>query len=129
MDPNSVNYDPEADESDGSCMYGGSGGSTTLVLFPQHHGAPIFSSAAYPDSAFIKFNTQTLPGSDPSDYDLVLSGEDGENHVHAHDLKQGKYFIFMTGWDTTINERVSGGIPVIVTQESGEVDIDVPVTE
>jgi hypothetical protein len=128
-DPISINYDPDAEENNGSCLYAGAGGSTTLVLFPEHHGAPIVSSAAYPDSAFIKFNSQTYPGPDPSLYDLVISGEENESHVHADDLKRGKYYVFMTGWDTTINERVTGGIPVIVTQENGEVDIEVPVTE
>ena len=129
MDPISINYNPEAVEDDGSCIYGGANGSTTLVLSPEHHGEPIFSSATYKDSAFIKFNAVNFPGDDPSQYDLVLEGEEGESHVHVENMKIGKYYVFMTGWDTTINERVSGGIPIVVTAASGEVGFAIPVTE
>ena len=56
-------------------------------------------------------------------------GEAGENHVHIEGLKRGKYFIFIAGFDTTISARVTGGIPIEITQTSGEIDLDVPVTE
>lgn len=38
MDPISANYDSSAEEDDGSCAYGGLGGNTTIVAYPQHHG-------------------------------------------------------------------------------------------
>ena len=129
MDPISINYNPEAQADDGSCLYGGDNGSTTLVLAPEHHGEPIFSSASYKDSAFIKFNAVNFPGDDPSLYDLVVEGEVGEEHVHVEDLKPGKYFVFMAGWDSSIAQRVSGGIPIVVTATSGEVEYPIPVTE
>jgi|SRR5688572_2259288 len=129
MDPISINYNPEAEDDDGSCLYGGDGGSTTLVLSPEHHGEPIFSSATYKDSAFIKFNAINFPGDDPSLYDLVVEGVEGEERVHIPDMKIGKYFVFMTGWDTSIAQRVSGGIPITVTTSSGEVEYVIPVTE
>ena len=128
-DPISIKYDSDAEEDDGTCEYAGTGGNTTIVALPKHHGAAITSSSTYLDSAYIKFNTLESPGSDPSSYDLVLAGEEGEDHVHLPGMKPGKYYIRMTGFDTSISERVVGGIPYTLTQSSGEVDVNVPVTE
>jgi hypothetical protein len=128
-DPISITYDSDAEEDDGSCVYAGTGGNLTIVAKPQHHGMPIVSKVGWVDSAYVKFNTQDSPGSSPGAYDLALPGEVGEDHVHIENMKPGKYYIYMTGYDSTILQRVAGGIPVIVTQTSGEVDVAVPVTE
>lgn len=128
-DPNSISYDKEAEENDGSCQYAGAGGQTTIVAKPEHHGLPIISKVGWPDSAFIKFNTQNSPGQSASSYDLVVAGEIGEDHVHIPNMKPGKYYIQVTGYDSTILQRVLGGIPYIVTQASGEVKVVVPVVE
>jgi len=129
MDPISINYDSDAEEDDGSCQYGGTGGNTTIVATPVHHIDTIIGKVGWVDSAFVKFNTQNSPGSSPSAYDLVVAGEVGEDHVHIEGMRPGKYYIFMTGYDSTALERVTGGIPVIITQSSGEFDVVVPVTE
>jgi hypothetical protein len=130
MDSASNNYDPDAEEDDGSCTYtGGTGGNVTIAAFPKHHGMEIFSNDSALDSAFVKFNTSDFPGSNRGLYDLAIAGDSGEEHVHILGLKRGKYFIYMTGFDTSINQKVSGGIPVEITKTSGEIDLDVPVTE
>lgn len=130
-DPNSISYDSEAKEDDGSCEYAGLGGSATIVALPKHHNQPIVSgdSAGYMDTAYVKFNAVDLPGINPGDYDLVVVGDSGESHVHLEGLKRGKYFIFMTGWDKSINKRVLGGRAYTLTQSTGEVDVEIPVTE
>ena len=128
-DPISIKYDSDAEEDDGSCEYGGTGGNTTIVVKPQHHGVAIISKVGYVDSAFVKFNATNSPGTSASSYDLVIAGEEGEDHVHIPNLRPGKYYIMMTGFDSTIVQRVSGGIPYTLTQTSGEVDLAVPVTE
>ena len=135
MDPISISYDATAEEDDGSCAYGGTGGNTTIVAKPQHHGFPIVSDTVHLDSAFVKFNAQNSPGSSASAYDLVIRGEANEDHVHIPGLKPGKYYIMMTGWDTTGTfngapiGRVTGGIPYTLTQTAGEAELHVPVTE
>jgi len=112
------------------CDNAGTGGSKTIVAFPQHHTKPIFSQANYVDSAFVKFNTQDFPGTSASDYDLVIAGEVGEEHVHIENLKCGDYFIYMTGFDSSINQRVKGGIPYHVDENAPtEIDLNVPVSE
>ncbi len=136
MDPISLNYNADAEEDDGSCTYAGTGGNTTIVAYPQHHGMPIVSDTVHIDSAFVKFNAQNSPGSSASAYDLVIAGEQNENHVHIPGLKPGKYYIMMTGFDTTGQHdggtpigRVTGGIPYTLTLTAGEVELLVPVTE
>ena len=128
-DPISISYDPDAEEDDGSCKYAGLGGNTTIVAFPKHHNVPILNKATYPDSAFVKFNVTESPGITANVYDKIYVGEAGEDHVHLAGLKPGKYYIMMTGMDSTGPYRVYGGIPYILTQSSGEVDVVVPVTE
>jgi hypothetical protein len=128
-DPNSLSYDSEAKDDDGSCQYGGTGGSTIINAKPQHHGVPIPGQPNYPDTVYVKFNTQSSPGTSASVYDLVLAGDTAEDHVHVPGMKPGKYYIQMTGFDTAYGLRVIGGIPYVLTQSSGEVDVVVPVVE
>jgi len=128
-DPISINYDENAKDDDGSCKYGGTGGSLTIVAKPEHHFDPIVGPVGYPDSAFIKFNAKDSPGSNPANYDLIVAGEEGEDHVNIHGMKPGKYYIFMAGYDSSRAERVTGGYPATITQESGEVEVVVPVSE
>src|SRR4051812_8870496 len=95
-----------------SCNKAGTDGEATLVVFPQHHGRTIPNAAGYPDSVYVKFNTQDLPSDPTHNYDVVFVGEVGEDHVHCTSLHSGKYYLFATGWDTTISQRVSGGMAV-----------------
>ncbi len=124
------NYDKNAQVDNGSCTYtAGEGGNVTIVAFPKHHGMFIVSDSLYLDSAFVKFNATNSPGTTAGAYDKIVVGVAGEDHVHIEGLKRGKYFIFMTGYDSSISQRLTGGIPYEITQKSGEIDLDVPVTE
>jgi len=107
----------------------GTGGNVTLVGFPKHHTVAIFNQTGYLDTVRLKFNTKESPGLNTSDYDIFFTGSVGDADVHCTGLKCGDYYIMATGFDTTINERVLGGIPYTITQESGEIDLDIPVVE
>jgi hypothetical protein len=107
----------------------GSGGSVTLILEPEHHGEPIYSQPTYRDSAFIKFDAEEFPGDDPAKYDIIVVGQSGSKQVTVSGLKCGKYYLFMTGFDTSIVERVKGGIPYEFDEEDGVKTVKVPVTE
>lgn len=107
----------------------GTGGSVTLVAFPKHHSVPIYNQATYLDTVYLKFNTQELPSGGLSAFDTYFVGSVGDADVHCTGLKCGDYYIVATGFDTTINERVFGGIPFTITAESGEVDVNIPVVE
>jgi len=111
----------------------GTGGSLTLVCFPQHHSVPIYSGGkpGYPDSLFIKFSPPDNFNvtSNPADYDLVLVGNTGDDFVSAPNLTCGSYFLYMAGWDTLRAVRVVGGIPYSTSTTSGSLNVIVPVTE
>ena len=123
-DPISIKYDSGAEEDDGSCQYAGIGGSTTIVAYPKHHG-----KETRPYHAYVKFNAQEFPGSSPSAYDLDIVADTTENHIEIVNLKPGKYFIYMTAYDTAIAATVVGGIPYTLTQTAGEIELTVPVVE
>jgi hypothetical protein len=107
----------------------GTGGSLTIVAFPQHHGKTIYNQPNYLDTIYVKFNTQESPGVSTANYDTYFVGEAGEDHVHMEGLKCGDYFFLGAGFDTTINQRVIGGIPYSTNQKEGEIDLNIPVTE
>jgi hypothetical protein len=115
------------DEDKPICV-GGKGGSVSLIASLQHHGKPIISRDSYPDTVYVKFNTLEYPGS-LQKFDTLVVAETGEDHVHISGLRCGKYFVFATGFDTTINQRVRGGVPVQFSVASGEVPVVVPVSE
>jgi hypothetical protein len=111
-----------------ACVAGNSG-KVTLTLKPEHHGVAIISTASYPDSAFIKFNAEEFPGDDPDAYDLIVTGNNGDNFVTINNLNCGRYYVFMTGFDQNSSERVKGGIPVVIAQREGNLTLKIPVTE
>jgi hypothetical protein len=109
----------------------GKGGDLTLRLEAQHHAIPIYSSIAYRDTAYIKFEATDFPGPNPSSYDMVVVGNANENFVNVSGLKCGQYYVMMTGFDTSAvwNVRVIGGLPINISEKSGTKTLVVPVNE
>ena len=107
----------------------GTGGEVTLILKPQHHGDPIYNQPGYPDSAFIAIGATEFPGDDPTQYDLIATGVTGTDEVVVTGLKCGKYYVFMTGFDTSIVQRVKGGVPISFSETSGTLTKVIPITE
>ena len=124
-----INYNNDAEEDDGSCLLAGKGGNATIVAYPQHHEVPIINVEGYKDTAYVKFNTTEFPGDNPALYDLSLTGAKETDSVSIKGLKPGNYYIFMVGFDPSLQERVTGGIPYTLRNLSGTVDLVVPVTE
>lgn len=114
-----------------SCKKAGTGGDAILVVKLKHHGVIIPNQANYKDSVFIKFNTEELPSNPTTNYDMLVVGEGVEDHVHVEGLKTGKYFIYCTGWDTSINARVMGGqsVKIKYKERKEEIDTDIAVVE
>jgi hypothetical protein len=112
------------------CM-AGSGGDVTILFKPEHHTIPITGSSSYTDTVYIKYNSSDFPGPSPSNYDMVVAGNPGENFVRVPGLKCGQYFVFAVGFDTSAawNIRVIGGLPIDFSDKSGTLSMTVPVNE
>jgi len=103
----------------------GEGGNINIVAFPKHH-----SQSVRPYEAWIKYNTQDVPGPTSASYDLIRSADTTQDHILLSNLKCGAYYIYMRGYDTAIQEEVVGGIPIKLAEgTTGNVEIVVPVSE
>lgn len=113
-----------------SCCKEGTGGGATLVVFLKHHGAPIANQVGHVDTVWVKYNAKDSPGGTDK-YDTYFYGEEGEDHVHCEGLKCGDYFLFGAGLDTTLGQRVKGGMHVKIKHKDRkeEIDVDLAVTE
>ncbi len=109
-----------------ACKKNSDGGKATIAALPAHHGKEIFGATAY-----VKFGATELPSDPTTNYDLKIVGEAKENHVHIEDLRYGKYYVYMVGYDSTIKQVVKGGVPAHIkySQRAKEIDLNVPVTE
>src|SRR5687767_14366410 len=107
------------------CKKNDTGGKATLTAYVAHHGQPINLPTIY-----VKFGAKDLPSDPTNNYDLKIEGKH-ENHVHIKDLRYGNYFIYATGFDSSIMLPVSGGVPVEIKwkERKKSADIQVPVTE
>lgn len=114
-----------------SCKKNGTGGDATLVVFPQHHGKTIKNHYGYPDTVFVKFKADELPGTTPDKFDTYFVGEPGEDHIHCKNLLPGKYYLYCVAMDSSGPYRVTGGLAVKIKwrERKKEIDLDVPVTE
>lgn len=107
------------------CEDPGTGGYVTLVCFPQHHGDPIPGASVY-----IKFDADEFPGSNTALYEISANAATAsDDFVSISGLKCGQYYIYSTGYDSTIFDAVKGGIPYFIEQKEGTININVPVTE
>lgn len=104
----------------------GSGGSLTLVTKLKHHGTIIVNDSLQPDTVWIKYNAKDWSGA-PNGADATFIGEYPEDHVHVSGLKCGDYYLYAKGWDRT--QVVFGGRAFSTEDDSGELDVDIAVTE
>ena len=114
-----------------SCCKAGLEGDATVVVFLKHHSTIIPNDSIWPDSVFVYFGQKELPSDYKTKYDAVFVGEAGEDHVHLPNLKCGKYYLFGSGYDNSIHQRVSGGMAIKIkhSERKQELDVDLPVTE
>lgn len=107
----------------------GKGGNLTISAFPQHHGRAIHNLPNYLDTIYVKYNTQESAGLSLANYDTYFVGQSGEDHVQMEGLKCGDYYFLGAGFDTTINQRVVGGMPFSTDKKDGGIDLNIAVTE
>lgn len=109
-----------------SCKKSSDGGDAIVVAHIKHHDTPIKGATLY-----VKFKADELPSSPTTDYDLKITGEAAEDHIHIEGLRYGKYFLYAEGYDSTISQTVKGGVALKIKyiDRKKEIEADVPVTE
>lgn len=108
-----------------NCKKGDINGKAKIAAFVYHHGIPINLPKFY-----IKFDAKELPSDPINNYDLKIEGKH-ENHAHIEELRYGDYYIYATGFDSTIMLPVSGGIPVKIAWQDrkNEIEVNIQVVE
>lgn len=110
-----------------SCKKNGIGGEAEIGIHVKHHSALIPGARVY-----IKYGAKEFPGKDVSLYDdNKESGIVGESKAHTHftNLLRGNYYLYSTGYDSSISKTVAGGVPVEIKDSHEHLEVTVPVTE
>lgn len=106
-----------------SCTKEGPGGKVVIKGRVMHHSLPIPHATVY-----IKYGTQDFPGSNITYYDANTTADASANYQFTN-LRKGDYYLFGVGFDSSIVESVSGGIPVKISHKDETLNVDVPVIE
>ena len=93
-----------------SCTDAGLNGDATILVYPQHHNNAIINHIGYPDTVFLKFEADELPGTKLSDFDHYFIGTPREDFVRCEKLKAGQYYVYAVGIDSSGPARVTGGV-------------------
>lgn len=101
----------------------GKGGSATINAVLRHHD--VYKNIIN-GKTFIKYNAQDASETYDDSVDCIYIS--GMPTAKFSQLKKGKYYLYGTGFDTSIRQNVKGGIPYEVTEEA-ELNITLPVTE
>ena len=87
-------------------------GNITLNITALHHNWPVHFLDVY-----LKYDTTSWPGTDPTLYDAVT--QTGQNGNCSFDkLYTGTYYIYATGYDPAVDTTVIGYLPVVITRDN-----------
>ena len=106
----------------------GKGGSANITLKPQHHGR---SGNFTWMTIYIKYNTKDAPGNgvyDDSVHCTVLSATDTAWTGTFTGLKDGDYYAYAFGYDTSVHQNVKGGAPYTISNQQSLTTM-LPVSE
>ncbi len=104
----------------------GLGGSSSLKITAAHHGTTIDSFVVK-----VKFNAQDAPSNNVYDIEDSTSSITVpiKNQVVFSGLKTGEYYLFCKGWDASIAQYVSGGMPFTISKNSTTETLVIAVSE
>ena len=108
-----------------SCEKDNAGPGGTAIV----HGNISHDSRSIPfASVYIKYGTIDFPGTDTSLYDNKIAAN-LSGFYEFIELQNGKYYIYVEGYDQQISEEVNGGIGLRIEQEGQEMEADILVEE
>lgn len=105
-----------------SCKKNNSGGKAELHAKIYNNGREINHSDLY-----VKFGTTEQPSDPEKDYDIMVHGEETDNHVHVEDLRPGKYYLYAVGVNTLTGKTVKGGASVEIKWKDRKNTLEVPI--
>ncbi len=103
----------------------GKGGSATVNIFPQHHE---IAKRLINFKLYIKYGTKDAPTSGVYDDSVICSNHDSLVSGTFTGLKNGDYYFYGYGYDTSINTNVHGGSPYTITSQAAQ-NFNLPVSE
>lgn len=105
------------------CEKEGLGGESMVSGNVSHHSTAIPNALVY-----VKIDATESAGTDVNNYDHSVAA-DGNGDYSISSLKKGNYFLFATGWDSSVSQTVIGGVPIRIDEKDANLTINVPVTE
>jgi hypothetical protein len=108
-----------------SCKKNGTGGKADISATVIHHDHNIPFSTIH-----IKYGAKDFPGTNLSNYDYHIQ-TDANGHADIKDLRYGDYYLYGTGYDSTIMSPIGGGdhLNIKWSQRNKTIAFTVPVTE
>lgn len=103
----------------------GKGGSATVTLYPQHH---LVAKNIINAKLYVRYNTLDAPSSGLYDDSVQCTNHDQLVSGVFSGLKNGNYYFYATGYDTSVKQYLKGGIPYTITQQTDQSSA-LPVSE
>ncbi|OJW82256.1 MAG: hypothetical protein BGO69_16840 [Bacteroidetes bacterium 46-16] len=103
----------------------GKGGSANLTIYPQHH---LVAKNLRNMMVYIKYNTSVPPANGIYDDSIACTRNDTVSVAMFNGLKNGAYYLYGYGYDTSIFQNVKGGIPYTISQQNDQ-SVYLPVSE
>lgn len=104
---------------------GGPGGNATVNVYPQHHQV---AKNLIAFKVYVKYNTSDAPSNGVYDDSLNCISVDSVVSCKFTGLKNGNYYFYGYGYDTSISQNVKGGAPYTITTQQTQ-NFNLPVSE
>jgi hypothetical protein len=104
---------------------GGKGGSGSVAVYPQHHEV---AKNLVNMKVYVKYNTLDAPAGGAYDDSLSCTNHDSLSSSTFTGLKNGNYYFYGYGYDTSVNKNVKGGSPFTLSAQS-TVSLEIAVSE
>lgn len=110
---------------DENAVIGGKGGNAGVIVYPHHHHV---ATHLINFTVYVKYNTSDAPANGVYDDSLTCTNHDSLVSATFTGLKNGNYYFFGKGYDTSIAQDVKGGAPYTVAVQQTQ-SMELAVTE
>ncbi|PBQ30418.1 hypothetical protein CNR22_01105 [Sphingobacteriaceae bacterium] len=109
------------------CKKNETGGNAEIHALIYHHETPVIGTT----TLYVKFDATNQPTDPTSNYDLKLTGDEDDNHVHVEDLRPGNYYLYAVAYDSLAKTNVKGGVATKIkwSERKRSKDVTVQVGE